>query len=122
METDKLSKAAKELGCEHGEQRAGWIITSETSEKLAKTIMEGHEDGDPQVMELCQSPLSSKWVDDPTPMAILDEIANKVDDQHSLRGDVIEEDTEDILDIYENAYQDTFWNNVILGCKRILGV
>ena len=79
--SDKLSEAAKRVGAEHGSTSAGWVVTSNNcTVDAARKIIKGHEAGDPQIMEFCPNPLSGEWADDPTPMALLDEIANKVED------------------------------------------
>lgn len=118
--SDILIDAAKKVGAQHGSTSAGWAVTSNNCTVDAATrIVKGHEDGDPKVMDLCPNPLSGEWADDPTPMALLDEIANQVTDPHRLRGQDIE-DTEDVLDAYEEAFRDKFWTEVLNTCKEII--
>lgn len=116
---DKLGDAAKALGREHGVHWADVTVTSDKcTVDAAKRIVSGFEDGDPQVMDLCPNPLSGEWADEPTPMTILDEIANKVD-PHELRGEAIEEG-DDLIDVYEESFREAFWDKVILASKSIM--
>lgn len=116
---DKLNEAAKALGREHGVQRAEWAVNSNNcTVDAARRIVTGFDDGDPIVMDLCPEPLSGEWADDPTPMAILDEIANKID-HHSLRGEMID-DREDVLTSYEESFKEAFWDQVVLASKTIV--
>lgn len=116
----KLSEAAKELGREHGSKQGEVVNDRNCNVEAARKIINGHEDGDPKIMDFCPNPLSGEWADDPTPMALLDEIANKVEDPQSLRGDILDVDTENILDVYEEAYRDAFWESVLNTCKEII--
>ena len=117
--SDKLGEAAKALGREHGIQRADTTVTSANcTVGAARKILEGYESSNEEVLDLCPNPLSGEWADDPQPMAILDAIADKVD-PHELRGvDIFE--TSDVLDLYEEAYRQGFWDKVILASKSIV--
>lgn len=121
MSGDKLIEAAKELGREHGESKGTFVKGLSISKYAAKRILEGYNNGDEETMDICPKPLSGEWAEDPTPMAILDEIANKVDDHHTLRGEDIDPDSDDVLDAYEEAYTEAFWGTVIDQCKEVVG-
>ena len=118
--SDRLSEAAIALGREHGAKQGEVVNDRNCNVEAARKIIKGHEDGDPKIMDFCPNPLSGEWADDPTPMALLDEIANKVEDPQMLRGDILDVDTENILDVYEEAYKDAFWEKVIDTCERII--
>jgi hypothetical protein len=117
---DRLIQAAKQVGCEHGKKKGGFVQGLGLNSKAAKKILEGYEDGDEHIMDLCPSPLSGEWADDPIPMTILDEIANHIDAQY-LRGVSLDGDTDDVLDAYESAYREAFWKETIESCKKIAG-
>lgn len=116
---DKLSEAAKLVGAEDGEQRAEIVTnTIGTDKGFAKKILDGYEQSDPAVVDLCPKPLAGEWADDPTLFEILNKIANKADPGDNDLAS-LESDTDDIVDLYEAAYTEAFWDQVIKGCKFI---
>lgn len=120
---DNLMEAATKLGCEHGKERGAWVINGTTAVDTAKRIMSGYENSDPEIMDLCPKPLSSEWADDPTPCTAIEEIANLAEACHMLNTKDINEAmdiAENVLDVYEAAFNQAFWDSVILAANSIL--
>lgn len=120
MPADILSEAAKAVGAEDGKEKGGIVNGLGLDAHDAKKIIEGYESGDEGVLDLCPKPLAGEWADDPIPFNILDKIANKADPGDSLMGADLEEDTEDLMDIYEQAFAEAFWEETIKYCKEIV--
>lgn len=114
---DKLSNAAKEVGAEDGKIAAGSIPWRMMKTHDARRIVTGWDSDDEEVLGLCPNPLAGEWADDPTPMALLDRIANKADPNDKQAGPALESDTDDLFTLYEEAYSEAFWDFVIPACK-----
>jgi hypothetical protein len=114
MSYDALQQAADKLGRERGHAAGTWVIDGNTSEDIARAIVKGYEDGEPEVMDMQPAPLSGEWADDPTVKTVLRDIADEA-------GDEIDADSEsDLLDIFEMAYSDGYWNEIIRSANAIL--
>lgn len=119
--TDKLSYAAKELGAEHGIAAADRVITIMRGDvPSAKRIVDGYKTSARGVMDLCPEPLAGEWADDPLPMDILDKIANKVDPQDLRGGEIDMDGQQDILDDYEETYNQAFWQHLLGACEKMI--
>lgn len=123
--SDVLAVAAKRLGIEHGKQRGECVVNSANCTRdAAQRIITGYENLEHDVMDLCPSPLSGRWVDDPTPCTALEEIANLAEAYHLVQGqDDIQKalaDAGNILDVYEEAFVAGFWAAVILSANSII--
>lgn len=117
MAEDKLGAAARQLGVIHGKVRAGTVKRT-LSKDLAKRLLEGYENHDEDVMDMCPKPLSGEWVDDPTPMRILDQIANRAGLKNKIYKTGGPDIEDDLLDVYEDAYTEAFWETVVSDCKK----
>jgi len=123
--SDVLADAAKRLGIEHGKQRGECVINRDTTTPvIARIIINGYENSQSDVMDLCPSPLSGEWADDPTPCTAIEEIANLAEAYHLIQGqDDIQKalaDAGNILDVYEEAFIAGFWAAVILSANSII--
>jgi len=113
---DKLKAAAAELGREAGHNAGTWVIDGNTTVETARKILQGYEDGDPEVMDMQPSPLSGEWADDPTIQNVLDDIASEAEVWE------IDPDSEDdLLSVYENSYSDGYWHEVIRAANAVIG-
>lgn len=65
----------------------------------AQAILDGYDDGDPEVMDMCPSPLSGEWAGG------------------SLTELGLENAPEELLSRYEEAYSDGFWAEVISSAQ-----
>jgi hypothetical protein len=109
-------RRAHELGSEAGEAAGSWIIDGNTSRETARRILQGIEDGDPEIMDMQPAPLSGEWADSPTPDDILEEITGvgsaQVDAFHR----------EDLLNAFEEAYSEGFWDVVTRDAQSASGL
>jgi hypothetical protein len=113
---DKLEAAAAELGREAGHNAGTWVIDGNTTVETARKIIQGYEDGDPEVMDMQPSPLSGEWADDPTIHDVLRDIGIRAN------VDAMDDDEiDDLLTTYELAYSDGFWAEVIRAANAATG-
>lgn len=117
FKTDDVAKAvivrvrtwlATVMGWEHGTAVGSYVIDGNTSEETARRIITGYNDGDPQVMDMCPSPLSGEWCDDPTPARVLGQLGADNDGS-----------ADHLLTTYEAAYSDGYWCEVIRSATTI---
>ena len=96
-----ILQQATDRGTTDGKAKASWAFDGNTTEATYKRFLQGFEDGDPEIMDAYDvSPLSGEWSGESIT---------------ELLGDLIEEDEdseEDILDAYETAFQDAYWNEL----------
>jgi hypothetical protein len=100
-ETDMATviEQAAERGKDAGLAKASWVFDGNTSQETYERFLEGFEDGDPEIMDsYAVSPLSGEWAGESIP---------------ELLGDLInegeEDDIQDILDAYEQAFDEAYW-------------
>ena len=106
----KLEKQARALGAEHGRNVGSWVIDGNTTAETAARILQGYEDGDPEIMDMQPSPLSGEWADDPTPSSVLADLGvNETDESSS-----------ELLDTYEAAFSEAYWDEVIRAAKVVV--
>lgn len=115
--TSVLVTAAEKLGRRHGSEKGSWVIDGNTKKEAAERLIKGHEDGDPQVMDLCPNPLSGEWTDEPLEMEILGEIANLAAEMKPDKVEPVHDDN--LLDVYESHFQEGFWDTVIQAAKNV---
>jgi hypothetical protein len=123
MYDDPLSDAAYKLGRQKGEDFANQLIDHKVGVLTAEDVIKGHEAGDEEVMNLCPDPLSGEWSGDPTPITAMDDIASLAEAEGLLRKPSIEEaldSAEDVLDIYERAFRDGFWEVALRKANEIV--
>lgn len=118
--SDKVVDAAKKIGCKHGAEKGKTLTQFGIDKELAQKIMDGYSSNDQQVMELYQSPLDGEWTLDPTHMAVLTEIAMSIEDTSSFVDVEFYNNSTDIFAVYESAYKDAFWEEIIKQCKEIV--
>ncbi len=71
---DTFLSRATALGEEHGRNAASWYFDGNTSVGTYRAVLQGIDDGDPQVLDTFPAaPLSGEWADDPTPDSIVSE-------------------------------------------------
>lgn len=104
MDITSIINRAQALGAEHGRNAGSWVIDGNTTDVYARAIVQGYEDGDPQVMEMMPAPLSGEWADSMTPDRLLRELGYRHD------GDIDMEP--DICGAYELAFERGFWDQV----------
>ncbi len=107
-DSDTLTRQAQELGAYYGRNVGSWVIDGNTDRETAARILQGYDDGDPEIMDMQPSPLSGEWADDPTPTSVLAELG--ADDDNSS----------DLLDAFEAAFSEAYWDEVIRAAKVVV--
>lgn len=112
MATHTLDLVAKalELGTERGKSQGSWVIDGNTSNAFAQKVIDGYDDGDPEIMDMCPSPLSGEFADDPTVHDVLKEIGIEWSDDRA----------DEVIDAYEEAFSKAWWDTVIQSCYGML--
>lgn len=99
----KATEYAAELGRRAGVAAASWYIDGNTSEDTLLRILNGIEEGDPEVLGTFPTPnLSGEWAGDPTPTSVLEDITDEIDE------DIPVELEDELL----NAWEDAAWSAV----------
>jgi hypothetical protein len=53
---------ARELGAEHGSNAASWVFDGNTTQETYRRVLQGIEDGDPEILDSLPAPdLSGQW-------------------------------------------------------------
>lgn len=94
--SDEAARDFSAEGAEHGHNAATWIEVDESS---AASIIQGYEDGDPEVMDIAPAPLSGEWAGE------------------SLAELGLAEASDEDLSDYENGYSEAFWTELIRRCQ-----
>jgi hypothetical protein len=86
---------AEQEGYERGKAAGSWLLDGNSTEQAARRLLQGIEDGDPEVLdELPSAPLSGEWADDPLPRDVLGALGVDEDDDGA----------EDVLRAYEDGF------------------
>lgn len=103
---------ARELGTEHGTASGTWVEINDA--QAAQRLLDGIEAGDPEILDMRPAPLSGEWADGLTETELLRDELDLVVDSLS--------DTEraEILDAYEAAHGQGFWDEVSRAAKAQL--
>jgi hypothetical protein len=97
---------ARQLGTEHGQNAGTWVIDGNTDDEAIRRIVNGHNDGDPEILDMQPSPLSGEFADDPTPRDILA--------QFGIDGDDFAADEYDyLLGEFEAGYSEGYWKAIV---------
>lgn len=96
---------ATALGKEHGHDKATWVFDGNTSENAYGRFLQGHEDGDPEIMDMCPAPLSGEWAGES-----MWEILGAPEDGDDLEAD---DAWQEVADAYENAFTSAWWTETL---------
>lgn len=107
---DKIIENARELGQSEGKSAGSAVFDGNADMATYRTILKGHEDGDPEVMDMYRSPLSGEYADDRTPKSLLDWL--EVPESNAS-----DEDYSELIDAYEEAHSEAFWDEVVRVAK-----
>lgn len=102
----QAQRKAYRLGKEYGQVRGSWVFNGNTDEVTYRKVLEGYEDGDPEVMDLQPAPLSGEWGG---------ESISELSDYFGLD---LEDD--DIAQDFEDGFSDGFWSEVIDTARRMV--
>jgi hypothetical protein len=106
-QTETLIARADALGTEHGRAAGSWVIDGNTSAETAQAIVRGYEDGDPGIMDMMPSPLSGEWADGMTPARLYESLG--IPDANAW--------SDEVCDMYEAAYAQAYWDQVIADAR-----
>lgn len=91
-------------GFESGQAHGSWVTDGNTTPETYRWILEGYDNGNPEVLDLCPNPLSGEWAGE----SISEVFGLKVGEGYP--------ESED-LDRYEEGYQQGFWHEVLKACQ-----
>lgn len=112
LNLDSILEQAEEEGYERGVSAGSWVVDGNTTKETARRLLQGIEEGDPEVMDtLPSSPLSGEWADGLTPSDLLDSFG--LDEEHDAASDV--------LDAFELGYSRGVEAEVVRSCQAIFG-
>lgn len=104
--------AAIDLGKSEGQSAASWTFDGNTTEDTYRRILQGIDNGDPEILdELPAADLSGQWADGLTPRGLAEQAADAVDgiDASDLMGQTT---LDHICDAYEVAFGDAVASEV----------
>lgn len=110
-------EAARELGLDYGKARGSWVIDGNSPKEFCQKIIDGYEDGDPEIMDISGSPLSGEFADGPTISGVLSSLNIEIDPNCSM----CQQEQDDLIEAYEAGYQDGFWETVIQSAYAMHG-
>jgi hypothetical protein len=108
-----ITERAAQLGDEHGKAQGSWAIDGNTSKEHCENIIRGYDDGDPEVSDMCPSPLSGEWADSMTPTALMRACGVEPDDREWADTDV----SGSLCDAYESAFTGAWWETVLKAAR-----
>lgn len=109
---DALEAQARDLGAEHGRAAASWYFDGNTSAETYRAVLQGIEEGDPEIYDTFPSgPLSGEWADSPTPQTLAEQLALST----ILGADYDPE----ALDEFCSAYEDGFYEASSAEIERV---
>lgn len=116
MTYDEAETKMREAGAEHGRNAASWYFDGNTPLETYRTVARGILDGDPEVMDtLPNSPLSGEWADEPTPSSVFRDVLDL--DLHAESSFWGPETTSELLDAYEEAFDEAVTSAVMRDCN-----
>ncbi len=108
---ENLTVRAHEMGSEYGKSLGSWVIDGNSSKAYCQRIIDGYDDGDPEIMDMCPSPLSGEWADAPTVFSVLKDLGFDPYIQNAIP----------VLDSYEDGFIGSWWDTVIQAAYAMHG-
>jgi hypothetical protein len=99
------------MGSEYGKAQGSWVVDPNTPIASCHKIIDGYNDGDPEVMDLCPSPLSGEFADAPTTLSIFRELG--IDHAFDENCQMCEDEKIEVLDEYEAGFVEKWWETVL---------
>lgn len=98
---------AEKAGWETGQAAGSWVFDGNSTADEARAMLNGIEEGDPQIMDLCPNPLSGEWAGESIP---------EMSAQFDI--DLADDDT---AAEFEAAFQGGYWNTVERAARALAG-
>lgn len=102
-----IDTQAENLGREFGRSVGSWVIDANTTRETCELIIQGYEDGDPEIMDMEPAPLSGEWADSPTPTGLARELGT----------DEMNDDFDDVCRAFEDGFSHGYWEIVISNAR-----
>ena len=113
--TDKEWETARAkayvFGQECGTNSGSWVLDGNSSLETAQRILDGWEDGDPEILDMQPSPLSGEWADGIT--------ASEVYTAAEMAEDESDDGASEILDAFEDGFTDGYWLEVCRSARAM---
>lgn len=105
---DRAERYARDLGREHGTNAASWVLGTHSTDTECRRVLDGLDDGDPEILDLLPAPdLSGQWADTLTGPDLVNDAADyagfETDDDGTPLG-VTDDFFTAVCDAYEYAY------------------
>ena len=111
MTTDEILADAEQEGYDHGKSAGSWLLNGNSTTNDARRLLQGIEDGDPEIMdELPAAPLSGEWADSLLPRDVLGWYEINDDDDVA----------DDVLSAFELGYSRGVMDEVIRSAQAII--
>lgn len=108
---DRIENSARRQGIADGKGVGSWVIDGNTSEETARRILQGLEDGDPEIIDgLPSGPLSGEWADGLLPRDVLGWYGLLEDD----------DEADDVLRAYEDGWSEGMVDEVERAARALV--
>ncbi|PWU23555.1 MAG: hypothetical protein C5B48_08410 [Candidatus Rokuibacteriota bacterium] len=99
-----LTAEARNAGEEHGRNAGSWFWNGPHTVEQYKRVLQGVDDGDPEIMDvLPSSPLSGEWADEPTPNTVWADLGMSGDEDYA----------DDVLFAYEDGFNEASVDEIV---------
>lgn len=112
VEQLRAIESARQEGYDAGIAAGSWLLDGNSTERAARELLRGIEDGDPMVLDaLPASPLSGEWGDAPTPADVLAWFDVDEDAEYA----------DAVLSVYEDAFSQGVADEAVRSARAMLG-
>ncbi len=94
---------AYRAGKEHGKAAGSWVFDGNSDQAAYERVVKGYDDGDPEIMDMCPSPLSGEWAGES-----ISELSSQFD---------IDLEDDDKASDFEDGFADGYWGEVLRAAK-----
>jgi hypothetical protein len=111
MTPDEILTDAEQEGYDAGKAAGSWLLDGNSTTENARRLLQGIEDGDPEIMdELPSAPLSGEWADGLLPRDVL--AWYDMDDNDDA--------ADDVLSAFENGYSRGVMDEAVRSAQAII--
>jgi hypothetical protein len=110
---DPIEEAAKR-GAEAGTAAGTWAIDGNTSAETVARILQGIEDGDPEVLDMQPAPLSGEWAGES-----IEELLGDLLPDNEVQPAMHDDRYDALLDAYEGAFGEAYWAEVERSARAV---
>lgn len=110
---------ARAKGHAHGQIDGSWATDGNMSDEALHRLLQGYEDGDPEIMDSQPAPLSGEWADG----LLIDDVLIALDiEPYNSEDSEWADAVDDILGEFEDGYSEGYWQRVTSDCRALLGL